>query len=1062
MKNVKQAENADRRYTYNAFISYRRSDGTAAARWLWKKLLKLRLPNAVSKDPMMAGRPPKVKSIWMDRVYERATEDFYEKNVRPALLESEFMLVLASPDVVRPRPDGSENWVQREVADFLQTKQAANIILASTTGIESVHAPASLKAKFPRAQVVDLGRLSWTRFFWWPHLSRLRQELLVCLAALLHVPPELMPALREEERRAQIRALTALCTGALILVAVFAGLAIAYKRAANLAIQQQEKAEAEGRVSANGRAIGMALAAERHFEAKDDPATTVLLAAAQHVYLNPNVQAMCFRARPPSLIPGAPLRAEVDSQSPIALSHEGRWLAVGLTNGIVSVLDMTSGKEDRRFGPHLARAHSLAFSADDRLLAVGAPLVKVETVYRTPSTPATIEVWDFRKGQSQSRLVVSNIMTTEIQDLAFGGTNLVAGLIIGKIFVWEGGKLLWQSSDNQTVSIVASKWGHYLAAAQRSGVTRIYSYDGHPARDPNFAKINNPGAFSRPNRLKGSFGDNFTLFAAGTLTGSVHWLYRWYTSSGSSEEQNDCHSAEVTGVTWLGTNGALLSGSWDRSICLIDTWTNQLLARASGYAEGIQRLQASDDGQTVVIQDYAGVIRPWRVARPQYDGLRSTSGTLRGYDATGQKLMIEPRTNSPPHPPLLNRILETNSAAIWVDEQTEQTTPISTPRGPAVALPQVTPMVQGGQYLFVSSSNGWQVWDSEAGKALKRPPEANPLVGYPAVSADGRSLAWSSFLSATNKEPGTLPQSELRVYDLGTERFLQLQEPLDTLYGSISFSADGSMVAAATLEGAVDSWDLGTGKKIRLVTPIFGAPAMVQFLPFGQQVIVAELVGQIKVIDARDPVQTNFIQFSTSDDGQLTALALHPDGRLVATAAINGGIWLFDLETRAQLARFNPGLGRIDTLSFRPDGRVLAVGAADGRILLLGGHIPGSVADATKRTGLQLDENSFEISVAPPELSGSGWPFDARPPQPRACREDDVKFWRIYQQARQQEYLKESGRGDLNTCKRLAHDLVDWSKSHPESGLAPRALDESARLGKSIATVRTPKDERRK
>ncbi len=94
---------------YDAFISYRRSDGSRTAQWLRRELQSFRLPRALRAD---LGRPVK---LYLDTACERGTADFYENNIRPALLAARSLFVIATPDA-RRRPAGTEDWIQRDVA----------------------------------------------------------------------------------------------------------------------------------------------------------------------------------------------------------------------------------------------------------------------------------------------------------------------------------------------------------------------------------------------------------------------------------------------------------------------------------------------------------------------------------------------------------------------------------------------------------------------------------------------------------------------------------------------------------------------------------------------------------------------------------------------------------------------------------------------------------------------------------------------------------------------------------------------------------------------------------
>src|SRR6478609_6569868 len=99
--------------TYDAFISYRRSDGSTISSWLRNTLQSYKLPTALA-----AGRNN--LRIYLDTAFERANEDFWANNIEPSLRKSRYLIVIATLDTLRPRSDGQQNWVQREIEFFLK------------------------------------------------------------------------------------------------------------------------------------------------------------------------------------------------------------------------------------------------------------------------------------------------------------------------------------------------------------------------------------------------------------------------------------------------------------------------------------------------------------------------------------------------------------------------------------------------------------------------------------------------------------------------------------------------------------------------------------------------------------------------------------------------------------------------------------------------------------------------------------------------------------------------------------------------------------------------------
>ena len=104
-------------FAYDAFISYRRRDGSEVARWLRGRLQRFRLP-----AEMLAALRPELRAlherrprIWLDRAYEKASDDFLIRKVYPALDASARLIVVATPSVAtvqqrRSRPFQRHFW----------------------------------------------------------------------------------------------------------------------------------------------------------------------------------------------------------------------------------------------------------------------------------------------------------------------------------------------------------------------------------------------------------------------------------------------------------------------------------------------------------------------------------------------------------------------------------------------------------------------------------------------------------------------------------------------------------------------------------------------------------------------------------------------------------------------------------------------------------------------------------------------------------------------------------------------------------------------------------------
>lgn len=214
---------------YDAFISYRRSDGTAAARKLRRRLLGFRLPKA-----LRVAHQTKLK-IFMDTAYERGAADFYAATIKPALMAAKWLVIIATPDAVQR--DSGDDWIAREVRDFTSGPNGQNVVVVRAKGELLDRMPADVGMRFPNIQIVDLrndtlmARLS-------PQVNaRLSDEIVKVAAPIFGISLEDMPLLRREEERKQMALLGGMAGFATTVVLATAAISI-------YTLQRQQEARA--------------------------------------------------------------------------------------------------------------------------------------------------------------------------------------------------------------------------------------------------------------------------------------------------------------------------------------------------------------------------------------------------------------------------------------------------------------------------------------------------------------------------------------------------------------------------------------------------------------------------------------------------------------------------------------------------------------------------------------------------------------------------------------------------------------------------------------------------
>lgn len=199
------SDGSGERYVYDAFISYKRSDGEKAAGWLRGKLLHFKIPIVFQKD---YGRP---LEIFWDKAYNRAIPDFYDNHILPALKSSRFLIVIATPDVMMEENEEQLSWVYREINDFRSHNGDARIIVARAKGEFPGVLPAGLEEALPRLNVVDIRRPLSLKSIADPLGLSMMATVSEVAVSLYDIPQEEIPRFKQEEekyrRRNEVRML---------------------------------------------------------------------------------------------------------------------------------------------------------------------------------------------------------------------------------------------------------------------------------------------------------------------------------------------------------------------------------------------------------------------------------------------------------------------------------------------------------------------------------------------------------------------------------------------------------------------------------------------------------------------------------------------------------------------------------------------------------------------------------------------------------------------------------------------------------------------------------------
>lgn len=225
--------------------------------------------------------------------------------------------------------------------------------------------------------------------------------------------------------------------------------------------------------------------------------------------------------------------------------------------------------------------------------------------------------------------------------------------------------------------------------------------------------------------------------------------------------------------------------------------------------------------------------------------------------------------------------------------------------------------------VLATAGGGLKLWDLAAGRL--RASVTRPDVALLAFSPNGKALA-------TSDEKGALylqdPSSaEVRVA-LG-------------LHGNgaraLAFSPDGKQLVCAGRDGKLRWWDVGTGKPALAPLAVADDVQTLAFSRDGKTLVTSATTNPVRVWD----LTTGKAGASYTAKRSGTAVALSPDGKIVATCGPqNAELWnAADGRAIGELKRDNTvprvyAYGPAQNVLFSPDGKLLAAAHGNGGVVL--------------------------------------------------------------------------------------------------------------------------------
>jgi eukaryotic-like serine/threonine-protein kinase len=563
-----------------------------------------------------------------------------------------------------------------------------------------------------------------------------------------------------------------------------------------------------------------------------------------------------------------------------ALSADGKRLAVGDGQGVVTLRSLPDGKELAKLAAHEGEVLQLAFSPEGGKLA-------------SAGVDRTVRLWALPDGRP---LHVFRELRAPARRLLFGPDNVVlaAGLR-------DGGVNLLNAATGQAVRAVEAGDGPLA-----------FSPDGKRlavcGRRRGEVTVSDALTGAAPTSLPGS-GDTvqalvFTPNGQQLACGGEDGVVRIYNQADGKELHSLAgHRGTIWALACSPDGQALASGGQDQQVRIWNLADGKERCPPLSFGSMVDRLAFRADGKQLAACCTEKKVSLRDAGSGQWVNDLVTGGH---YNTLEQVEVAEDMS-------VAASINQDGRPRLWDLAGASELLRLQPPA--PLQLQGKIALADGGGWLALASPVGKiHIWETKTGSWLRAldVPGLNPQAAF-AISPDGARLAAVDI------------KHNILVYDRETGRLLHRLEGHTGTVLALVFRRGGGELASAGADKSVRLWDLASGEVRATLQGHEGEITSLVYTGDGRRLATGS-ADQIRFWNADSG---EVVQVLRGHGGPVRTLAISPNGRRVASVSDDQTVRLWDVVTGEQILRLPASFRGAARLRFAPDGRRLTLVAGD-------------------------------------------------------------------------------------------------------------------------------------